>query len=68
MIDKCPKCGSNNTLMIEYALPYHPDTEYDGISEIRCQDCGVRIGRWSEVILKDGEMERRYGGKPVKIK
>ncbi len=70
---KCPKCESKNIIMIEY---YAPDTLrftpseaiYDGISEIQCQDCGTRSGRWSLRELKDGELERRYGGKPVKLK
>lgn len=58
---KCKKCGSGNIVGVEYAhgLP----ERYDGISEIRCNDCGVRIGRWSGKELAEGEAEKRYGGK-----
>ena len=31
-------------------------------------NCKLRIGRWSGLDLKDNEMERRYGGEPVKFK
>ena len=65
---KCPKCKSENTLMVEYydiGLPR--EASYDGISEIRCNDCNTRSGRWSLKTLKDGELERRFGGTPVKI-
>ena len=64
---KCPKCGSKNIVMVEYGMPYNEDTAYDGISEYRCQDCKRREGRWSGIELKDDEMERRYGGEPVKV-
>lgn len=56
-------------MMIEYynvGLP--KGVGYDGISEYNCQECGLRIGRWSGLELKDNEMERRFGGKPVKFK
>ncbi len=54
--EKCKKCGSENIVMIEYALnsPEH----YDGISEIDCKDCGARFGRWSGKELSEGEMEK----------
>jgi transposase-like protein len=65
---KCPKCGSTNIIMMEYGLPYNQDTAYDGVSEFRCQDCKRREGRWSGKELEDDEMERRWGGEPVKIK
>lgn len=57
----CKKCGSENILMVEYdpMMPKH----YDGISEIRCNDCGVRIGRWSGRELQEGELEPRGGRK-----
>lgn len=57
--EKCKKCGSENIVMVEYSLdsPEH----YDGISEIQCNDCNVRIGRWSGKELADGEVEKRYG-------
>lgn len=59
MIKKCSKCGSRNIILIEY--DYLSPNHYDGISEIQCNDCGVRIGRWSGKILKEGEEEQRYG-------
>lgn len=54
--------------MVEYYNVYLPaGVGYDGISELRCNDCGTRTGRWSGKILKDNEMERRFGGEPVKV-
>lgn len=67
MKEKCLKCGSTNILMIEYGWPFPLGADYDGISEIKCNDCGARTGRWSGKILKKDEFERRYGGKPVKL-
>ncbi len=58
--ERCKKCGSENIIMVEYA-PGHPD-RYDGISEIVCNDCKARFGRWSEKELKEGESEPRFGG------
>lgn len=65
MIKQCKKCGSENIVMVEYS--WDSLEHYDGISEIRCNNCGARTGRWSGKILKDNEMERRYGGEPVRI-
>lgn len=62
---KCPKCESENIIMIQYR---RTTQDYDGISEIQCQDCNTRTGRWSLKELKDDELERRYGGEPVKVK
>jgi|GEM_PF-2345445 len=59
-MSKCRKCKSDNILLVEYG-PDDPE-HYDGISEIQCQDCGARIGRWSHKELKEGECEKRYGG------
>lgn len=57
-IDKetCQKCNSENIVMVEYE-PGHPERYY-GISEIACQDCGTRIGRWSGKELAEGECEK----------
>lgn len=60
-MEQCKKCGSKNIVLVEYDL-MHPD-HYDGISEIVCQDCGVRIGRWSGRELKEEETEPRNGRK-----
>ncbi len=58
---KCKKCGSKNITLIEYS---HTNPEhYDGTSEILCNDCGARFGRWTGKELKEGEFEKRYGGK-----
>lgn len=57
--EKCKKCGSENILMVEYS--WDSPEHYDGISEIRCNDCGVRIGRWSGKELAEGEVEKRHG-------
>ncbi|KKP96420.1 MAG: hypothetical protein US25_C0029G0009 [Candidatus Moranbacteria bacterium GW2011_GWE1_36_7] len=59
--EKCKKCGSQNIIMVEYE-PGHPEY-YDGVSEIVCNDCGARFGRWSGKELKDGEAEKRGGRK-----
>jgi DNA-directed RNA polymerase subunit RPC12/RpoP len=59
-LETCKKCGSKNIIMVEY-LPGSPE-RYDGVSEIDCRDCGVRIGRWTGKELATGEIEKRYGG------
>lgn len=62
----CPKCGSF-LVGVEYA--YDSPERYDGVSELVCiKICGYRVGRWSGKVLKDGEIEARYGiGSPVKL-
>lgn len=40
--------------------------DYDGVSEWVCQVCGQRRGRWSGLVLKPGEIERQFGGAPVR--
>ena len=53
----CPDC---RTPM--YGQQYILTTEdYDGVSEWRCSQCHVRIGRWTKRRLTDGELEPRYG-------
>lgn len=58
---KCKKCGSENIIMVEYS--WDSPERYDGVSEIKCNDCGARFGRWSGKELAKGELEKRYGGK-----
>lgn len=58
MMEKCPNCKSNNIMMMEYA--YGNPKQYDGISEIACQDCGKRYGRWCKQELMTGETENRF--------
>jgi len=57
--EKCGKCGGTEWIGVEYSWdsPQH----YDGVSEWKCKQCGTRYGRWSNKILKDGEVEERYG-------
>jgi DNA-directed RNA polymerase subunit RPC12/RpoP len=57
-MEKCKKCGSTNIILIQYR---GTTEDYDGISEIKCFDCGVRIGRWTGKELKEGELEPMYG-------
>lgn len=56
---KCDKCGAKDWICVQYAYP-HPD-RYDGVSEIRCQQCGTRYGRWTDRILEIGESEPPFG-------
>lgn len=58
-VDACPKCGKSFSLYVEYA--YGSIERYDGVSERVCKPCDIRVGRWSGKILKDGEVEVRYG-------
>lgn len=44
---------------VEYSYD-HPG-RYDGVSEWRCPDCGVRVGRWSGRVLRDEDFERPFG-------
>ena len=57
--EKCKKCGSESIVLVEYGR-MDPDY-YDGVSEIMCDDCGVRIGRWSGKELQTGENEPKFG-------
>ena len=58
--ETCKKCNSENIILIEYGFgPYR----YDGISEIKCNDCDIRIGRWTGNELKEGEFEPPFGNK-----
>lgn len=56
---KCPKCGENDGIWIEYGYS-HPQ-RYDGISEIKCKKCGTRVGRWTRNLLPDDFHEPRFG-------
>lgn len=53
-----------NVIGIQYE-PNHPQ-HYDGVSEWRCTECGLRIGRFSGAFLKDDEVEGRNFSRPVK--
>ena len=69
--DVCPHCNAE----LKYELGGHIYTRlmgieyiwgskehYDGVSEWMCPFCNVRWGRWTGKILKDGEIEPRFGG------
>jgi hypothetical protein len=54
-----------NVIGVEY--PYNHPQHYDGVSEWRCTNCGLRIGRFSGAFLKDDEVEGWCGTpRPVK--
>lgn len=55
---KCPKCGSEKLIGVEYRGTIY---DYDGVSEWNCDACGTRWGRWTGTILEAGELEPRYG-------
>ena len=59
----CRECNTDNVLMIEYG--YMSKEHYDGISEIRCKDCGLRWGRWTDEIIPEGYEESRFGARGV---
>ncbi|MFA6228373.1 MAG: hypothetical protein WC668_04290 [Patescibacteria group bacterium] len=40
--------------------PHDHPNYYDSISEIHCQNCDRRFGRWSGKELKEGECEKPY--------
>lgn len=53
----CPQCKIPMSA-VQYVLT--PE-DYDGTSEFQCDECHLRIGRWTGAVLKDGELEPRYG-------
>lgn len=57
MWQTCKKCNIE-MIGIEYA--FGPNS-YDGISEFKCEKCGLRVGRWSLKELNVGEEEKKYG-------
>jgi hypothetical protein len=46
--------------MLAYEYAYDHPCHFDGISEWRCEVCGIRIGRFSGRVLKDEEFEKPY--------
>jgi len=46
-------------MMVEYGYP-HPES-WDGVSEIKCLECGKRVGRWSGRVLEGDDYENRFG-------
>lgn len=61
MFDSCKSCGSKSVVGVEYS--YDSKNHYDGISEIMCNDCGARYGRWSGKRLEGNEEEKPFGGR-----
>lgn len=53
----CP-CPEDQMILMQYQ---GTDQDYDGISEVKCLECGKRVGRWSGKVLAEGELEVRYG-------
>lgn len=54
---RCPRC-LQPMMGIQYALT---PCDYDGTSEYACDQCALRVGRWSGLTLGEGELEARYG-------
>ena len=65
--ERCGFCGTalaqtvggfvgSRIVGVEY--PYGHPGRYDGISELRCPDCHVRVGRWSGRVLEGDDYER----------
>lgn len=54
-------CGNP---MIGHEYSYDHPEHWDGVSEWYCSLCGIRIGRFTNRILKDGEFEPR-DGRPI---
>lgn len=59
-MNDCKKCGKPYSMMVQYS--YDDPCHYDGVSEYECSTCGIRVGRWTGNILKEGEHEPVYGG------
>lgn len=57
--DRCKKCESTSIIFVQYTQG-SPEA-YDGVSEVLCQECGTRFGRWSGKELAEGEIEKRHG-------
>jgi hypothetical protein len=68
--ERCDFCGANlshvvdgNTYSRMIGIEYTDGPErYDGTSEFQCPECEIRVGRWTKKVLKEGEVEKRYGG------
>ena len=58
---KCIKCENKELVGVEYF--YGHNERYDGISEWLCLECNTRVGRWSGIILKEDEVESRFGAR-----
>lgn len=62
------ECGCNGPIVyVEYERSHNTPrwAWFDGVSEIRCESCGARYGRWTGRKIQDGEYEPRYGGGTV---
>lgn len=60
----CPNCKVKwgapykNIVLVEY--DYTCDARHDGWSEVVCQECKARFGRWSGKHLQGEELEYPY--------
>ena len=62
MNKQCIDCDNTKDWTgVEYS--YTCKEHYDGVSEWKCNKCGTRYGRWSDKILKEGQLEPVWGGK-----
>jgi len=52
---ECLRCGSTSIRKIQYS-PDHPG-HFEEWSELDCNDCGYREGRWSKRELKGNDYE-----------
>ena len=49
--------------MIGVEYWYDHPARYDGVSEWKCEKCGIRIGRWTGKELKGDDYEKPFGYK-----
>lgn len=54
--------GKRYSRLIGVEYPYGHKDRYDGVSEWKCPQCGLRVGRWTGRVLADDETEPRWGG------
>lgn len=55
--------GRTYSRLIGVEYPYGHKDRYDGVSEWRCPDCDLRVGRWSGRVLGLADTEPRWGGR-----
>lgn len=55
---QCGKCHGTERTGVQYQ---GTTDDWDGVSEWQCCGCGLRVGRWSGMVLRSGEIEGRYG-------
>ena len=58
---QCRECKGRTRTWVEYS--WDSPEHYDGISEWHCSDCWTRYDRWTDEVLEEGEIAKRYGWK-----